>query len=145
VGAPGGVSPGPWVLVGAPVGWAAMAGGPAGWLAAMPEIVYPPVLVAAKLLFRVLDLRIRVDGAQYVPVSGGAVIACNHVSYLDFVFCGLGARRSHRLVRFMAKKEVFDHRVSGPLMRGMRHIPVDRKAGLGSYRQAPSAPRGAEA
>ncbi len=110
----------------------------------MPEIVYPPVILAAKLLFRVLDLRIRVDGAQHVPASGGAVIACNHVSYLDFIFCGLGTQPSGRLVRFMAKKEVFDHRASGPLMRGMRHIPVDRAAGLGSYRQALAALRAGE-
>ena len=66
-------------------------------------------------------------------------IACNHVSYLDFIFCGLGANPSRRLVRFMAKKAVFDNRISGPLMRGMHHIPVDRDAGLGSYREALAA------
>lgn len=102
----------------------------------MLEIVYPPVIVAAKLMFRVLDLRITIDGAERVPRAGGAVIACNHVSYLDFIFCGLGARPGRRLVRFMAKKSVFDHRISGPLMRGMHHIPVDRESGIGSYRQA---------
>jgi len=37
------------------------------------------------------------------------------------------------------KKEVFDHPISGPLMRGMHHIPVDRDAGLASYRQALAA------
>lgn len=31
-----------------------------------------------------------------------------------------------RLVRYMAKSEVFKHPVSGPLMRAMKHIPVDR-------------------
>ena len=44
----------------------------------------------------------------------------------------------------MAKKSVFDHRVSGPLMRGMRHIPVDRDAGLASYRQALAALKAGE-
>jgi 1-acyl-sn-glycerol-3-phosphate acyltransferase len=102
----------------------------------MPEIVYPPVILAAKTAFRLLDLRIRVEGADYVPRTGGAVLASNHVSYLDFIFCGLGAQQSRRLVRFMAKKSVFTNRISGPLMRGMRHIPVDREAGLASYRQA---------
>jgi 1-acyl-sn-glycerol-3-phosphate acyltransferase len=33
----------------------------------------------------------------------------------------------------MAKDGVFTHPVSGPLMRGMRHIPVDRTAGAASY------------
>jgi 1-acyl-sn-glycerol-3-phosphate acyltransferase len=102
----------------------------------MSEIVYPPVIAAAKLMVRALDLRLSVTGADFVPRTGGAVIACNHVSYLDFIFCGFGARPSGRLVRFMAKESVFRHRISGPLMRGMHHIPVDREAGLASYKQA---------
>ena len=110
----------------------------------MSEIVYPPVIAAAKAMFRVLDIRITVEGAQHVPRNGGAVLATNHVSYLDFIFCGFGALPSKRLVRFMAKQEVFTHRISGPLMRGMHHIPVDRSAGLAAYESALSALRAGE-
>ncbi|MFI6231045.1 lysophospholipid acyltransferase family protein [Micromonospora echinospora] len=110
----------------------------------MPELVYPPVIAAAKTMFRVLDLRITVEGAHHVPRTGGAVMAANHVSYLDFIFCGLGAQESKRLVRFMAKQSVFTHKVSGPLMRGMRHISVNREAGAGSYNQAVDALRRGE-
>lgn len=110
----------------------------------MSEIVYPPIIALAKGLFRAFDLRLRVEGGEHVPAYGGAVIACNHVSYLDFIFCGLGARQSKRLVRFMAKEAVFRHRVSGPLMRGMHHIPVDRAAGASSYRAAVAALRRGE-
>ncbi|MGK5742395.1 lysophospholipid acyltransferase family protein [Micromonospora sp. URMC 103] len=110
----------------------------------MPELVYPPVIAFAKTMFRVLDLRITVEGAHHVPRAGGAVLASNHVSYLDFIFCGFGAHESRRLVRFMAKQSVFSHRVSGPLMRGMRHIPVDRAAGAGSYAAAVDALRRGE-
>ncbi|MFD9892031.1 lysophospholipid acyltransferase family protein [Amycolatopsis sp. NPDC059027] len=102
----------------------------------MAELVYPPVIAAAKLMFRVLDNRIRIEGAEHIPATGGAVIACTHVSYLDFIYCGLGARPAKRLVRFMAKKQIFENRIAGPLMRGMRHISVDRAAGLASYREA---------
>ncbi|OKI62886.1 lysophospholipid acyltransferase family protein [Micromonospora sp. CB01531] len=110
----------------------------------MPELVYPPVIAAAKTMFRVLDLRLRVEGSHHVPPTGGAVLASNHVSYLDFIFCGYGARDSRRLVRFMAKDSVFRHKVSGPLMRGMKHIPVNRAAGAGSYQTAVSALRRGE-
>ncbi|GIE98991.1 lysophospholipid acyltransferase family protein [Paractinoplanes rishiriensis] len=103
------------------------------------ELVYPPVIALAKTMFRVLDLKIEVDGAEHIPREGGAVLASNHVSYLDFIFCGLAAQPAKRLVRFMAKKAVFDHRISGPLMRGMRHIPVDRDAGAASFREATTA------
>jgi 1-acyl-sn-glycerol-3-phosphate acyltransferase len=110
----------------------------------MAEIVYPPVLVAARALFRALDLHIHVEGAQNIPAKGGAALASNHVSYLDFIFVGLGARPADRLVRFMAKHEVFAHKVSGPLMRGMHHIPVDRAAGKAAYEHAVTALRRGE-
>ena len=102
----------------------------------MPELVYPPVIAALRTAFRVLDLRITLTGAEHIPTSGGAVLASNHVSYLDFIFCGFAARPAKRLVRFMAKQEIFANRVAGPLMRGMRHIPVDRNAGMASYKAA---------
>jgi 1-acyl-sn-glycerol-3-phosphate acyltransferase len=108
------------------------------------DLVYPPVIGFARTMFRVLDLRIEVTGAEHVPVAGGAVLASNHSSYLDFIFCGLAARPSRRLVRFMAKKAVFDHRMSGPLMRGMRHIPVDRDAGTAAFRTATTALKNGE-
>jgi len=108
------------------------------------ELVYPPVIGLAKTMFRALDLQIQIDGAEHIPTTGGAVLASNHVSYLDFIFCGLAAQPSKRLVRFMAKKSVFDHRISGPLMRGMRHIPVDRDAGAASFREATTALKNGE-
>ncbi|EWM67967.1 acyltransferase [Micromonospora sp. M42] len=106
--------------------------------------MYPPVITAAKTMFRLLDLRLDVSGSEHVPPTGGAVLASNHVSYLDFIFCGYGAHPAKRLVRFMAKDSVFRHRVSGPLMRGMKHIPVNRAAGAGSYAAAVSALRRGE-
>jgi 1-acyl-sn-glycerol-3-phosphate acyltransferase len=105
----------------------------------MADLVYPPVIAAARTMFRVLDNRIRVEGAEHIPRRGGAVIACNHISYLDFIFCGLGARPAKRLTRFMAKKEIFENRIAGPLMRGMHHIAVDRSAGQASYAEAVAA------
>lgn len=108
------------------------------------ELVYPPVIGAAKTMFRVLDMKIDIEGAEHIPTTGGAVLASNHVSYLDFIFCGLGAQPAKRLVRFMAKKSVFDHKVSGPLMRGMRHIPVDRDAGTAAFRAATTALKNGE-
>lgn len=69
----------------------------AGYGNAMSDYVYPPVIAAAKLMFRLLDMKITVIGAENVPREGGAVLASNHVSYLDFIFAGLGAQESRRL------------------------------------------------
>lgn len=90
------------------------------------EYVYRPVVGVALGLFKLMDWRVHIEGAHHIPRRGPAVIASNHIGYLDFVFVGRGALDAGRLVRFGAKKEVFDHWLAGPLMRGMKHIPVDR-------------------
>ncbi|MEH6376306.1 lysophospholipid acyltransferase family protein [Streptomyces sp. KLMMK] len=110
----------------------------------MAELVYPPVIGVARTMFKALDLRFDIQGTEHVPARGGAVLVSNHIGYLDFVFCGLTARPAKRLVRFMAKESVFRHKVSGPLMRAMKHIPVDRAAGMDAYKHALSALRSGE-
>ncbi|MFJ2742447.1 lysophospholipid acyltransferase family protein [Streptomyces sp. NPDC087440] len=110
----------------------------------MAELVYRPVIGAARTLFKALDLKIDTQGSENIPRSGGAVLVSNHISYLDFVFNGLAALPQKRLVRFMAKESVFRHKVSGPLMRGMKHIPVDRKQGENAYKHALESLRSGE-
>ena len=108
------------------------------------ELVYPPVILGCKTLFRVLDLKLDVGGSEHIPRAGGAVLACTHVSYLDFIFCGLAGLPAKRKTRFMAKQQIFANRIAGPLMRGMHHISVDRSAGQASYREAVAALRAGE-
>ncbi len=108
------------------------------------EPLYISVIGTARTLFFLQGLRFTMVGEEHVPRSGGAVMAINHTGYLDFTYAGLVARRSRRLVRFMAKESTFRHRVSGPLMRGMRHIPVDRERGASSFRAAVDALRAGE-
>ncbi|MGI9019074.1 MAG: lysophospholipid acyltransferase family protein [Euzebya sp.] len=90
------------------------------------EPVYTPVIATAASLFKMMNWPVHISGASNIPPTGPAVLASNHIGYLDFVVVGYGARQAGRLVRFAAKKEIFDHRVGGPLMRGMKHLPVDR-------------------
>ncbi|TDD87231.1 lysophospholipid acyltransferase family protein, partial [Actinomadura rubrisoli] len=110
----------------------------------MSERVYPPVIKAALVVFKSLNMKFRLEGTEQIPRTGGAVLVSNHVSYLDFIFAGLAAHPAGRLVRFMAKKEIFDNRFAGPLMRGMHHIPVDREAGASSYAAALKALKSGE-
>jgi 1-acyl-sn-glycerol-3-phosphate acyltransferase len=44
----------------------------------------------------------------------------------------------------MAKKEIFDNKLAGPLMRGMHHICVDRSSGTASFVAALRALRSGE-
>lgn len=97
------------------------------------EPVYRTIVGLFVVIFRLMNWRVTVRGTEHIPREGPAVIATNHVGYLDFTFVGYAARPAGRLVRFLAKKEIFGHPVAGPLMRAMKHIPVDR---FGTARQA---------
>jgi len=102
------------------------------------EPAYGTAIQLARLLWRIQGVKITVTGIENLPTSGGAVIAINHTSYFDFTFAGLPAYRQGlgRRVRFMAKQEVFDHKITGPIMRSLRRIPVDRQDGAASYEAA---------
>jgi 1-acyl-sn-glycerol-3-phosphate acyltransferase len=102
------------------------------------EPVYGTVIALVRTVWRVQGLRFTVIGHEHIPATGGAVIAINHTGYMDFTLAGLPTFRAHRgrKVRFMAKQEVFDSKITGPIMRGCRHIPVDRSSGSASYAAA---------
>jgi 1-acyl-sn-glycerol-3-phosphate acyltransferase len=102
------------------------------------EPVYGTVIRAARVVWRLQGLKFTITGIENLPVTGGAVVAINHTGYFDFTFAGLPAFQQGRgrKVRFMAKKEVFDNKLTGPLMRSLRHIPVDRTSGAASFEEA---------
>ncbi|MBB2891481.1 lysophospholipid acyltransferase family protein [Flexivirga oryzae] len=108
------------------------------------EPIYTGVITFARGVFALQGLKFERTGSENIPRTGGAVIAMNHIGYFDFSYAGYSALDVGRLVRFMAKKDVFEHKVSGPLMRGMKHIPVDRSAGADAYRAAVDALRAGE-
>ena len=58
--------------------------------------VYRVVIRTALGLFRVLGFRFTIEGEEHMPDVGGAVVVSNHVSYFDFMFVGLAARRPPR-------------------------------------------------
>lgn len=99
----------------------------------MADFVYPPVILTIKTLWKYLGLKFDFQGDENIPRKGGAILAINHVSYFDFAITGTAALPAGRYVRFMAKKEIFAHRIAGPLMRGMHHINVDRENGAASF------------
>lgn len=99
----------------------------------MADLVYPPVIVLIKSFWRYLGLKFEFQGQDNIPRKGGAILAINHTSYFDFALAGTAALPAKRYVRFMAKKEIFNNKIAGPLMRGMHHINVDRSNGSASF------------
>jgi 1-acyl-sn-glycerol-3-phosphate acyltransferase len=78
--------------------------------------------------------RIEVDGADNVPAEGPAILACNHLSYTDWLFMPLVIPRR---VTFVAKAEYFEGRgLKGWAQRtffgGTGQVPIDRSGGRAS-------------
>jgi len=108
------------------------------------DLVYPPVIGAIKLFWKYLGLKFDFEGVEHIPREGGAVLSINHIGYFDFALAGTAALPAKRYIRFMAKKEIFDNKLAGPLMRGMHHICVDRSSGTASFVAALRALRSGE-
>jgi len=89
--------------------------------------------------------RFDVSGMEHIPVHGPVVLASNHRSYFDVVAIGMVAARLGRPVRFLAKQEVFDAPVVGPLARSLGGITVERgSASSEPMRRAAAALRAGE-
>jgi 1-acyl-sn-glycerol-3-phosphate acyltransferase len=75
-----------------------------------------------------------VEGAENVPKKGPAILACNHLSYADWVFMPIALNRR---VTFVAKSDYFTGvGVRGwaqrRFFRGTGQVPVDRSGGRAS-------------
>ena len=90
---------------------------PEPWYHVCTKIVVPPV----RLWFR-----FRVQGLERIPTRGPAILACNHLSYLDPFSNGCAVIDAGRRPRFLAKQELFDTFLVGSALRGAGQIPVER-------------------
>jgi len=79
----------------------------------------------SKLIFIVL-WRYSASGQANVPRTGPVIVAGNHVSYLDPVAMGIGLPRA---LTYLAKKQLFDIPLLGPIIRACGAYPLDRDAG----------------
>jgi 1-acyl-sn-glycerol-3-phosphate acyltransferase len=71
----------------------------------------------------------RFEGMEHIPAEGPALVACNHISYLDPLAQAYFLVKAGRNPRFLAKIELFDNRLTGPVLRGAKQIPVRRGSG----------------
>jgi 1-acyl-sn-glycerol-3-phosphate acyltransferase len=72
---------------------------------------------AATLLFR-----IRIEGAENIPQTGGALLVSNHISYADAVLVGYTTPRT---VRFLMWQPIYEAPVFKCFFRILRAIPID--------------------
>ena len=70
--------------------------------------------------------RVRIEGGENLPTDGPAIIAPNHVSFLDSMFLMMLLPRR---ITFVGKAEYLDDWKTRTLFPAMGMIPIDRKGG----------------
>ena len=108
------------------------------------EPVFRSLEIVARLAVRATGTTITFRGLENMPASGGAVIAINHTSSVDWLPAALAAMHRHRRMRFMIKAEMNEVKIVAYLIKHTKAIPVDRKAGADAYVHAVEALRAGE-
>jgi len=73
--------------------------------------------------------RLSYEGLEHIPASGPAIVACNHLSYLDPLTNASAVMKAGRRPRFLAKDELFRIPVVGWAFEGAKQIRVVRGSG----------------
>jgi 1-acyl-sn-glycerol-3-phosphate acyltransferase len=99
----------------------------------MAEPTFRTLEILAQLIVVASGSRITYLGEENIPERGGAVIAINHTSYVDWLPAALAMRRRRRRMRFMIKAEMQRVKTVNFLIKHTKTIPVDRGAGADAY------------
>ncbi|MBQ3575738.1 MAG: 1-acyl-sn-glycerol-3-phosphate acyltransferase [Clostridia bacterium] len=67
----------------------------------------------------------KTEGLENIPAEGGFVLCLNHLSALDPLHVCARLPRKRRIF-YLAKKELFKHKLIAAIIRGIGGIPVDR-------------------
>lgn len=89
------------------------------------EIGYDVFRVIARL-FGTVGFRLRWQGSENFPHTGGALICANHQSFLDPILVGLTCDRR---MNYLARDTLFRNPLLAPLIRYLDAIPIDREGG----------------
>lgn len=89
------------------------------------QIGYDAFRVFARLVGTVC-FRLRWEGSENFPQSGGALICSNHQSFFDPVLVGLTCNRR---MNYLARDTLFNKPLLAPLIRYLDAIPIDREGG----------------
>jgi 1-acyl-sn-glycerol-3-phosphate acyltransferase len=85
-------------------------------------LIRPIAWVIFRLIYALLG-GLRFEGRENVPLTGGVLITPNHISDADPPTVGLALPRACYI---MAKEELFQMRIIGPIIRWLHGFPIKR-------------------
>jgi 1-acyl-sn-glycerol-3-phosphate acyltransferase len=100
------------------------------------EPVFRALEIAAKAIAMATGTSITYQYLEHIPRTGGAVVAINHTSYVDWLPAALAVNRRDRRIRYMIKAEMQQVKIVNFLIRHTKTIPVDRGSGAEAYAEA---------
>jgi len=71
--------------------------------------------------------RVRVEGFDNIPKTGGVVFCSNHISYHDPILLCYLLWKKRKPVHMVAKQELFKNKFFGWILRKLHAIPVNRE------------------
>jgi 1-acyl-sn-glycerol-3-phosphate acyltransferase len=102
----------------------------------MKDLTYRAANRAGRGVIRALGIDVHLLGLDHLPRTGPVVLACTHVSFLDFVMIERGAVERGRYVRFLTQRQAWVRPLVWRAMDAMKHVPVDRQAPAAAYLRA---------
>jgi 1-acyl-sn-glycerol-3-phosphate acyltransferase len=100
------------------------------------EPVFRTLEITAKALVMVTGTKITYQHLERIPRTGGAVVAINHTSYVDWLPAALAVQHRGRRIRYMIKAELQQVKVVNFLIKHTKTVPVNRGAGAQAYAEA---------
>ena len=70
--------------------------------------------------------RVHLEGEEHIPASGPAIVAVNHISYMDPLAVAYAIHINGRRPRFLGKAGLFRYPLIGWVLKGAKQIPVER-------------------
>jgi 1-acyl-sn-glycerol-3-phosphate acyltransferase len=89
------------------------------------RLIWKSLQTTARILSTVF-FDLKVDGLENIPAGGGALIACNHQSFLDPIFMNVRLRRP---LSYLAKSQLFENPFMSWLLSSVGAFPVHQGAG----------------
>ncbi|MGL4819261.1 MAG: lysophospholipid acyltransferase family protein [Bacilli bacterium] len=87
--------------------------------------MYTLAVYVLKGLFWIVGGRFKVVNKHLLPQNEPCVVVCNHRSFFDVIYLGIGIWPVH--IHYMAKKELFENRFLNWLFTSLHAFPVDRE------------------
>lgn len=102
----------------------------------MAELTYRSMEIMAQAFFLRTGTKISCTGMENIPAHGGAVVAINHTSYVDWMAAGLAMRSRRRRLRYLVKAELQQVKLINFAIKHTKTVPVDRNAGARAFASA---------